>query len=589
METIVPKGIIMILHEAFAPISPQACIAGMPENWQKMHKKEVKITYSEPMELGNTFDLDFSQFALEHKRQFQEKVLPLLQEYNDYTIAYFGFVPIPLGMDFGYQFHNYRNLEVFQYHHITKNWHQETENKTHGKNTLKPVSLFDRNQKGISTVLLRLSVSHPVNSEKTAKLIDSAAEIDLAFEKPSEDVVESRERMVEIGESVKSILDQIADNKSDIETVHVFAAVPCGVAFLIGSKISPNIHPYIQTYEYKRTEEVPYKKAILIKSELQVIPSLTEEERQKAQELRLSCDRELQERIVQFCVRSEGLADRVSQWPLDVVDINQHDGIMNEDFWSTLPFISKTSLKRDRFGSKFEVIQNGFQYENQEWQVDDFFFIALSRRIGDPAKQMQAIRLFLFHEVLHYHIHGLGDGREQNIGSFPKVLETADYQADVYALLNEYGFHKEHSGDIADCKTFFLEAIETAIETMWSFDDQGVELDQIQIRRVNRYLIWYWQAVRIEKHGDLLSDIIKILEEKPTIELTGLRTKEENNRFYFSLEKRENVPLELGVFFGNRIIRNGSATNLQIELLVEGIKEMNGEKISGVIKGFFPR
>lgn len=586
---VIPRGIIMIIHEAFRPITPQECISAMPEEWKGLDRQTVIINYDEVIELGMTFDLDFSQLALEHQRQFQEKILPLLQEFNDYTIVYFGFVPIPLGMDFGYQFHNYRNLEVFQYHHISNTWYQDVTTLVHENNSLLPSNVFDQDQKGITNALLRLSVSHQVNSEETAKMMVNAAEIDLSFENPNEDVIESRERLIEIGERVKTIFDQIADNKSAIEKIHLFASIPCGVAFLIGSKISPNIHPYIQTYEYKRTEEKPYKKAILIKSELQIMYKPTKEERMKAEEIRTLSDQELQEKIAHFCEENLIQAKRVSYWPLDLVELDKNDGIMNETFWSDLPFLSSTTLKSDSIGSKSEIIQNGFSYENKEWQIDDFFFIALNKRIKDPSKQMQAIRLFLFHEVLHHHTHGLGDGREQNIGSFPKVLEIADYQADVYAILNEYGFHQTTFEKVNDHKSFFLNVIDTAIETMWSFDDQGEELSQIQIRRVNRYLIWYWQSVRIEKHGDSLAEIVKILEEKPVVELTGLRTKEEYNRFFFSLEKRENFPLELGVFYENKIVRNASASNLQIKILLEGIKEMNGKKIRSIIKGFFPR
>ena len=71
---------------------------------------------------------------------------------------------------------------------------------------------------------------------------------------------------------------------------------------------------------------------------------------------------------------------------------------------------------------------------------------------------------------------------------------------------------------------------------MWSFDDNGAGLEEIQIRRLNRYMIWYWQYARIEQEGKNLDSILGILQEKPVIELNGLCTKEENNRFFFVLE-----------------------------------------------------
>jgi hypothetical protein len=124
---------------------------------------------------------------------------------------------------------------------------------------------------------------------------------------------------------------------------------------------------------------------------------------------------------------------------------------------------------------------------------------------------------------------------------------------------------------------------------MWSFDDNGINLEQIQIRRLNRYMIWYWQFARIEKEGETINDIIKILELKPIIELNGLKTKEENNRFFFNLDKRHEQPLELAVFHNNEITRDGNASNMPIENLVRGVKEMNSELILDVMRSFVNR
>ena len=55
---------------------------------------------------------------------------------------------------------------------------------------------------------------------------------------------------------------------------------------------------------------------------------------------------------------------------------------------------------------------------------------------------MQAGRLFLFHEALHYSSEGhrLTSEVANGIGQFPKVIEEADYQAKVWALPSEYKY-----------------------------------------------------------------------------------------------------------------------------------------------------
>ena len=186
---------------------------------------------------------------------------------------------------------------------------------------------------------------------------------------------------------------------------------------------------------------------------------------------------------------------------------------------------------------------------------------------------------------LHYSIFSYPCARV----SVEKVLETADYQADVYAIMNEYGYHIKMRGEIQNLKKFFMDTIKVATETMWSFDDAGTDLEEIQIRRLNRYMIWYWIYARIESEGNSLDDIISIFEEKPVIELNGLKTKEENNRFFFELEKRKDQPLELAIFFKNQLIRDGSASNMLLEGLVKGIKEMKGEQTLNVMRSFLSR
>ena len=102
-------------------------------------------------------------------------------------------------------------------------------------------------------------------------------------------------------------------------------------------------------------------------------------------------------------------------------------------------------------------------------------------------------------------------------------------------------------------------------------------------------MIWYWIYARIESDGNSIDEIISIFEEKPVIELNGLKTKEENNRFFFELEKRKDQPLELAIFYKNHLVRDGSASNLPIEGLVNGIKEMKGEKVLDVMRSFLGR
>lgn len=584
-----PKGLVLILHSGFSKINVDDCIAAIPSEWKHLDREKIDVDYSERLNLAGLYNLNFGQFALEHRKQFINEIHPLLEQRSDYAIIYFGLVPIPLAIDFGQLFNNYRNVTVYQQHHVSKQWYKDLENGSAGfeNNELSLVGLPGKDQKGIMNCVVRVSISHFINPEATEELVPNAAEVDIALKNPNEDAIISEERMLEFSEAVKSTFDDLSENRSDLSEIHLFASVPCGLAFLIGSKISPTIHPYIQTYQYSRTEHPKYKKAILIKGQIETDRKFDEQQKQRAAQLRAIANQELERNIRAFCDANK-LSSRGRGWLLGVIP-DLDSPVIQEQFWNDLPPISDTSLCGDSIYLGEDTIKSGFLWRMDKWHIDDDFFISLSERVRDADDIKKAIRLFLFHEALHYKRHDLTDLTSANIGSFPKVLEIADYQADVYAILNEYGFYTSQVQKVTDLRQFFLDTIKVATETMWCFDDRGKPLTEIQIRRLNRYLNWYWQYSRIEKNGNNINEIVRILSEKPVIELNGLVPKEENNRFLVDLNKQTSVPLELGVFVNNKVVRAGNATNMPIDNLIKGIREMKGEIILDVLRSFLSR
>ncbi len=582
-----PKGLIILLHNGFTKIAIDEVLAALPHQWHGLHREVKEINYSELLELQKLYDTGYEQYALEHRRYFANDILPVLNAHPDYKVVYFGMAPIPLCMDFGHLFHNYRDIDIYQRHHVSKRWYINLETDQQVENKLEVTGLPDQQQKGISDALIRLNISHNINPDDTYEILPNAAEIDIQLEHAGEDAITSSKKMLEVGESIKKAFDELSNNRSGIETVHFFASIPCGLAFLAGTKISPNIHSYIQTYQYSRTKEPKYKKALLIKAQLRPERKIGEEEKKKADELRGLCNEELTKNVKQYCQHNKDMSVGRKWYEGLVPGVNS--SIMNTKFWTDLPALYETSLKDDSFDFETEVVNDGFYWRMNKWFVDDNFFISLNNRLSNPEDILKAVRLFLFHEAVHYKKHKLTDLTSVNIGSFPKVLETADYQADVYAIMNEYGYHLKMKGEIQNPKQFFMDTIKVATETMWSFDDAGLALEVIQIRRLNRYMIWYWIYARIESDGNSIDEIISIFEEKPVIELNGLKTKEENNRFFFELEKRKDQPLELAIFYKNHLVRDGSASNLPIEGLVNGIKEMKGEKVLDVMRSFLGR
>ena len=124
---------------------------------------------------------------------------------------------------------------------------------------------------------------------------------------------------------------------------------------------------------------------------------------------------------------------------------------------------------------------------------------------------------------------------------------------------------------------------------MWAFDDLDPNNEEMQIRRVNRYLFWYWNYLQIEDracHG--LEQIIAILANKPLLEIRGLDIRAQAQRTIFRLTGFKIEELEIGYLeLTGRIRRASNAGGLQINEIIKGFRERNGNKILTQLKSWY--
>lgn len=134
-------------------------------------------------------------------------------------------------------------------------------------------------------------------------------------------------------------------------------------------------------------------------------------------------------------------------------------------------------------------------------------------------------------------------------------------------------------------KVFFCNAIDTAVETMWSFVDTGQELSSIQIRSMNRFLNWYWQWILIEGMSGQakLKDIVPILLNKPVIEFAGAPMELRAHRTFYKLDVRNHPSLQIAAFIDNKVHR---FTPTAIPSIVDEFKCLKGDKIKEGLKSF---
>jgi hypothetical protein len=262
--------------------------------------------------------------------------------------------------------------------------------------------------------------------------------------------------------------------------------------------------------------------------------------------------------------------------------------------WVHLPSLHATPLSRTKVDLATRAVADSFRLApTEEWQIDDHWLGRLARRLPDDDARARGLRLLVLHEAIHRGEQRLTQRTSVRIGRFPKVIEEMDYHADVGAMLYEHALTALQSpSEIANLRLFFKELVRVATETMWAFDDDGAPLREIPVRRLNRYLIWYWQSLLLERgtgREEEMSkdDVLSLLAQRPVLELAGPRVVPRGERVCFLLEERDLHHPELAVYDRGRLFRQGARVDFSIAALLDGVRERDGKKIREVLGAAF--
>jgi hypothetical protein len=574
---------IILKHPVHAKISDQECLDAIPEAYKAAEPIMVEIKPAE-IDIGEGSD-DWEQLALDQKKQFLELLKPTFELYPEAPLFYFGFAPIPLIIHLGSLCYNWRKAFPMIRSHAENKWYFEL--PENHKNSIVVEGLPTDENLSNKDVNLDISISHKVNSSITKEVTrDSLMKtIQLGFMEPQYEALTTQNSFIDFGNHIDKVFRSIKEKYPRIQTVHVFASIPVGAAFMFGVRIQPNIYPVIQSYQYKSTSAEQYQPAILLNSPIEEKVIFTEEEQNMAASYRQEWDSMLKDSLKKFI---DNLSEKTAGYWYGYLDNKTDWTMFNTSGWNQLePLVNNKLLAKDRISQDKIVVADGFDYDQVSYtrDIDTGFFVSLERRLKEKALINKAGRLFLIHESLHYSFHGVNKQVANGIGNFPKVVEEADYQADIYALLHEYAMAKLPSGNFNSerFKEWFIETIFVMTETMWSFDDNGEDLKTIQVRRMNRYLIWYWQSIRI-KYANTLTEIFTILSEKPIIEFSGLKIKAINQRIFYNLESMAGDVCEMTVYAQGKVTR---ATPPNYQQLIEGFRERNGEKVKDTLEMFY--
>jgi hypothetical protein len=581
-EAAAPNGIILVAHEVLAQITQEDMLAALPPEYRDL-PREVVYLRAVSAKLSELPGFDWAGARRLQADEVRGRLQSVIDSNPTWRVQYFGAAPIPLAMELGYFIGGWAAVDVYQQRHDTHAWSWLRASPSSNVQ-FQTLELPKERITADGHVVVRISVSHRVDALETAAVIPmSLGEIDIALLSPHEDALESIADLAALRERFDQVIDWAHAARPNAE-LHVFSAVTVGAAFRLGMAVNPTIHSPVHTYQYSKASSPRYEHALVLQRVDELVKPLSSEQVAEAAGLRSQIQEELaQIRSVATEFRERNQADSGQWWlkaALPIVSEEVFRGPMRE-----LAKIFETPLVESTVDLISTATADSFCYDapSRMWRFDDRFLVALAEQFTDPRDRRQAVRLLLLHEGLHLKTHGLTGATAPQVRRFPKIVEELDYQADVWAFLHDFAIQMTGKNPQAEeTRAFFIKVVTVALDTFWTFDAAG-EQQRIEIRRLNRYLIWYWQLLRLEGTSDL-PGVLRILANRPVIEIAGPKIESSDNRVFYSLDPAKFNEPELGLLYKQRIFRYGQSPGARVKDVLLGFRERNKTKIRDALR-----
>ena len=267
MET---KAPIILMHSMFPPrITKDAVLEALPDEQRGMALDWVTIQpdYRELERFDHGYD--WHGAAARQREQFEAELYPLLEADPIRPLIYFGLAPIPLAFHLGTLVTHRARLQIHQHHHVRADWRWSSPDEPLRSRPLTvPVGALGEDESAVEDLVLRVSTSHAVKARDTREALSGRMKtvhnVELRVqEDPDPDFFESRVDLEEFCRAFGTLIDDLNRRYPSARALHLFAAVPCGVAFRMGTLYSnlKKLKP-IHTYQYDQHSEPRYAPAL---------------------------------------------------------------------------------------------------------------------------------------------------------------------------------------------------------------------------------------------------------------------------------------------------------------------------------------
>lgn len=521
-------------------------------------------------------------------------------------LIYAGMPEVAHAVAFGAYVGEHWLIEPYDYHGEHDSWAWP---ESHQTLTLGTTGLPGEVVRTAGPAVLRVELTYAVEESDVAEFVPEDERVaDLRIipqgTGPRPGLVRSLADVAEVRRAVQHSVAALVASRPRLTVIHLFIAAPVSACLVTGQELRIRNHPPVQTYRYRRGPDGQgvLREALRLTAtgpDAADVPPTNEERAHAAaarQELWQPAIRDVEryaESKADIAQQMEQRGAAAARWYQALGGVEWRRALSRFHPFSALPPVQRVVERPTTLvvAPDNPDVEFGFQRgAEKRWLIGDTLVLGFERQFPDATDRRSLARIFLFHEYLHL-VHGITKASATEVGKFANGLEHADYLSDLYGILHEIDFECETNPALrTDFNAFQLRAahlIDLVVRSFWAFEPKA-PLEEMEFRRLRRYMNWYWQLQRVRMAADW-TQLAAVLVRQPVIEIAGLQPRVESRRYYGSLRRFDAaVGLELGIVLDSeQLHRVKSGVNTPLTELAEAFLMHDHNKIQAVFRGVY--
>lgn len=245
---------------AFPRVTPAEVRAALPRSiWEN---QGGRLDIGTDLDVGTFTEIPWRRLQREQATRWAQFVATRPQ--HDFGLAYFGLTFVPLAVDLGARVGTFAELYICQRHHRRKDWRWETDDPTPAAEPIVR-GLPEAGSDDEGDVVIRVATSYAIAPSDTREVVGHPlAEVDIVLRGgPDRDALAGRADIGRIADVFRDVLSHCHALFSRA-SLHLFLSVPVGLAFRLGTCISPTVDPPVWVYKYVNDATPRYRKALRV-------------------------------------------------------------------------------------------------------------------------------------------------------------------------------------------------------------------------------------------------------------------------------------------------------------------------------------